>query len=57
MREQSYKVTSVHRTQADAIAHGRKLARKAKVELFIHDRHGRILLRDSYGNDPFPPRG
>ena len=26
-------------------------------ELFIHGKNGRIRERDSYGNDPFPPRG
>jgi hypothetical protein len=41
--------------QAERLA--RRLARKAKVELFIHDHHGHIINRDSFGNDPFPPAG
>lgn len=44
-------------TQQAAIDYGRKLARNDKVELLIHGRNGRIRARDSYGNDPFPPRG
>ena len=27
-----------------------------QTELFIHGRNGRIRDRDSFGNDPFPPR-
>ena len=50
-------VTRVTDTQAEAIKAGRKIAKQQKTELFIHGRDGRIRERDSYGNDPFPPRG
>ncbi|MBY0544383.1 MAG: DUF2188 domain-containing protein, partial [Gammaproteobacteria bacterium] len=30
---------------------------QAKVEHFIHGKDGKIQERNSYGNDPFPPRG
>lgn len=53
----SQRATSVHRTQREAIASGRRIARKQGTELFVHGRDGRIRERDSYGNDPFPPRG
>lgn len=43
-------------TQAEAIARGRELARKERSELVIHRRDGRIRDKDSYGNDPNPPR-
>lgn len=43
--------------QVDAIAIAREIARNQESELFIHGRNGRIRERDSYGNDPFPPRG
>ena len=49
--------TSHHDTQADAIDAGRDIARNQGSELFIHDRQGRIRERDSFGGDPFPPRG
>ena len=43
--------------QSDAIDSARKLAKKQKTELYIHGRDGKIRERDSYGNDPHPPRG
>lgn len=49
--------TSVHSTQSEAIASGRKNARNQQSELLIHGRNGKIRERDSYGNDPFPPKG
>ena len=48
---------SVHATQAEAIASGRERARVDRVELVVHDRAGQISHRDSYGNDPYPPKG
>jgi Uncharacterized protein conserved in bacteria (DUF2188) len=49
--------TSRHDTQAEAIDAGRDIARNQGSELLVHDRQGRIRSRDSYGGDPFPPRG
>lgn len=51
------RATSVHQTQAEAIDTGRQIARNQGSELLIHGRNGRIRERDSYGDDPFPPRG
>ncbi len=51
------RATSVHDKQQDAINEARNIARNQKSELFIHGRNGQIRERDSYGNDPFPPRG
>ncbi len=51
------RVTSTHRTQAEAIEAGRQIAENQGTELFIHGRDGRIRERDSHGNDPWPPRG
>lgn len=48
--------TSVHGTQADAIEAAREIARNQQSELVIHRPDGRIRDRDSYGNDPFPPK-
>lgn len=47
---------SVHRTQAGAQSSGRTLAQAYQGELVIHRRDGRIRDKDSFGNDPFPPR-
>ena len=53
----SRRTSSIHSTQGAAISAGRDIARNQRSELFIHGRNGRIRERDSYGNDPFPPRG
>jgi hypothetical protein len=46
----------VHDTQAEAIQAGRQMARQGQGELLIHGQDGRIRARDSYGNDPCPPK-
>ncbi|VWX37675.1 DUF2188 domain-containing protein [Exiguobacterium oxidotolerans] len=51
------KATKRFSTQKEAIAAGREIAKKQQVELIIHNKEGQIRDRDSYGNDPFPPRG
>lgn len=56
-REGSQRASSLHGTQADAEAAGRATARREEVEFYLHVRNGRIRERDSYGNDPYPPRG
>jgi hypothetical protein len=48
---------SSHHTKETAQAEGRGIAKAAQVEHLIHGRNGRIQARNSYGRDPFPPRG
>lgn len=55
--EGNERVTSVHSTQAEAIDAARGIARSQQSELLIHGRDGQIRDRDSYGNDPYPPKG
>ena len=55
-REGADRASSLHPTQADAIDAGRRIAQNERGELFIHRPNGQIRDRDSYGNDPFPPR-
>ena len=55
--ENNSKLTSTFDTQAEAIARAREISRNQQSELLIHSRNGRIRERDSYGNDPSPPRG
>jgi len=50
------KPSSVHDTQAKAVDRARDIARNQESELLVHGRNGRIRERDSYGNDPMPPR-
>jgi hypothetical protein len=49
-------VLSRHRTKERAVLSGRKLARREKVEHTIHLQNGRIGEKNSYGNDPHPPK-
>lgn len=51
------RASSLHETQAEAFEAGRGLARTDHSELFIHGRDGEIRERNSYGNDPYPPKG
>ncbi len=51
------RATAVHPTQAEATAHARSIAQNQQSELLIHGRNGQIRERDSYGNDPYPPKG
>lgn len=55
--EKALRATSVTKTQGEAIRIARDIARNQKSEIFIHRPDGRIRARDSYGNDPYPPRG
>ncbi len=48
--------TSHHSTQNDAIDRARGIARNEGSELVVHRPDGRIRDKDSYGNDPNPPR-
>ncbi|MFD1697382.1 DUF2188 domain-containing protein [Roseibium aestuarii] len=49
--------TARYDTQAEAIDRATEIARNQQSEVLIHGRDGRIRERNSYGNDPFPPRG
>lgn len=51
------RATSVHDTQKQASDSARDIARKQGSETVIHRPDGRIRAKDSYGNDPFPPKG
>lgn len=56
IREGGQRATQVYDTQTQAIQAGRQMARQGHGELLIHGQDGRIRARDSYGNDPYPPK-
>lgn len=56
LREGGQHASSRHDTQAEAVKAGRDMAREGKGELLIHGRDNLIRARDSYGNDPCPPK-
>jgi hypothetical protein len=51
------KASSVHETQAEAWSEARRLARGSGGEAFLQGRNGQIRTRNSYGHDPYPPKG
>lgn len=55
--EGNERLTSRHDTQGRAIEAAREIAIRNGSEVVIHRPDGRIRDRDSYGNDPFPPKG
>lgn len=53
----SSRASSLHKTQAEAIATAREQARRNNEELVIHNRKGQIREKDSYGNNPRKIKG
>lgn len=55
--EGNNRITRTFATQREAIAAARATARRERSELFIQNREGQIRERNSYGRDPYPPKG
>lgn len=51
------RASGVYSTQKEAIARGRELAKNQGTELYVHGEDGRIRERNTYGKDPYPPKG
>ena len=51
------KATAVTKTQSEAISIAKSIAKNNKSEVVIHGTDGKIREKNSYGNDPFPPKG
>lgn len=51
------RVSSTHGTQSAANQAARTTAINQGSEVLIHRPNGQIRERNSYGNDPFPPKG
>lgn len=56
-RQGSSQILSHAGTKAEAIRLGRSQAMNNNTEHFIHNKNGQFGERNSYGRDPFPPRG
>jgi uncharacterized protein YdaT len=54
--EKNEKATKVVDTQAEAIKIAREIAINKQSEVVIHRKDGKIRDKDSYGNDPNPPK-
>jgi hypothetical protein len=57
LREGAGRTSGNYDTQAEAISAGRDMAKQGQGELLIHGRDGAIRERNTYGHDPFPPKG
>lgn len=55
--ENNSRLTEIFHTQQEAFQRAREIAINQKSEVFIHGENGRIRERNSYGNDPYPPKG
>lgn len=52
----SSRASKVFDTKKDAIDYAKGQAKKEKSELYIHKKDGTISDKNSYGNDPCPPK-
>lgn len=55
--EKNSRVTSTHETQAEAEQAARAIAINQRSEVVIHRPNGEIRDKNSYGHDPYPPKG
>lgn len=53
----SSRAANVVSTQQEAIDIARERAKRDGGELYVHGRDGRIRERNTYGKDPYPPKG
>lgn len=51
------RATVIVNTQYEAIKIARDIAKNQKTEVVIHGQDGKIRDKNSYGNDPYPPKG
>jgi len=54
--EGNSKLTAKTDNKADALKIGKEIAKNQQSELTILGKYGKIQNKNSYGNDPFPPK-
>jgi len=54
--ENNNRDTGIYKTKEKAIKEAIKIAKNNQSEVVIHDSKGVIRDKDSYGNDPNPPK-
>lgn len=52
----SIKASRNFETKVQAVRYGISLSKNEKTELYIHKANGMIENRNSYNNDPYPPK-
>lgn len=51
------RASGTYGTQKEAVRKATDIAKNQGTEVYVHGRDGRIRERNSYGRDPFPPKG
>jgi hypothetical protein len=54
--EGNLKKTAITETKKQAVDIAKEIAKNNKSEVVIHGKNGKIQDKDSYGNDPNPPK-
>ena len=55
--ENNSRVTKKFETQKEAIKMATMIAKNQNSELIIQGKNGKIREKNSYGKDPYPPKG
>lgn len=55
-KDKSKRASKTFKTKNEAIDFGTKLSKKEKTELVIFNKDGKISNKNSFGNDPNPPK-
>lgn len=50
------RATKIFSTQREAESFAKNIAKNQHAELIVHNRQGKIRSKDSFGNDPCPPK-
>lgn len=56
-REGAERASKRFESKEDAVRYARSICQGEQVELVVHRSDGTIREKNSYGNDPHPPRG
>ena len=57
LREGAERASKRFNTKEDAVRYARSICQGERVPLVVHRSDGTIREKNSYGNDPHPPRG
>jgi hypothetical protein len=56
-KEGASRASSIHGTQKEAWASTKEKARSSGGEALLQGKNGQIRERNTYGKDPYPPKG
>lgn len=56
-KDGNQRASAIYETQQEAWDASKEAAKRDGTEAVLHGRNGQIRERNSYGNDPCPPKG